>query len=651
MRFVKPILFLFGLCGLVVLAGCRASTPGPTPTPISATQPSRTATAPQATPTASPVPPRALVVCLQQEPSSLYLYGSSSRSTWSVLEGVYDGPFDTRGFSVQPVILQKIPQLIDGDAAFAPVAVKDGDPVVDAEGSLVALHKGVKVLPSGCSGPDCAAAWDGKSDLMMDQLTVKFQLKPGITWSDGQPLTAADSVFSYEIAAHPDTPTSKFLTDRTASYTAVNDQTTQWVGLPGYYEQRYGTFFWSPLPKHTLGSKSAKDLLTDAEVAKSPLGWGAYTVQEWVAGDHITLQKNPNYFRAAEGLPKFDTLVYRFVGDAADGNLNALLSGECDVLDQNEQFLGMYTGLQDRQNEKKLQIFTGQGPEWEHLDFGITPAVRDSASAAPARPDFFGDVRTRQAFAYCIDRAKINQTLLFGQALVPDSYLPPSHPLYQKNLPAYAFNPTQGAKLLDEVGWKDADNNPDTPRVAAGVAGVPDGTPFTVTYFTTPSALRQQVSLAAADSLKSCGVQANVMVVNPGDVFGPGPDGLVFGRKFDLVQFSWEASARPNCLLYTTSQIPNPDNHWIGANVTGYANSEFDQACASAFWARPNEADFAQRNIQAQEIFARDLPVLPLYAFVKVAIGRPDLCGLKMDVTARSMFWNIEELDYGSRCP
>jgi peptide/nickel transport system substrate-binding protein len=659
MRFLKLLpLFLVPLVSLL-LVSCRANTPAPKDTPAIQSSPVNvTDTAvPQPTATATVPASRTLVVCLQSEPDTLYVYGSNSRSMWSVLEAVYDGPIDTRAYSAQAVIVQKIPSLADGDAKLKPVTVKAGAAVVDMDGNLVTLQAGTKVLPSGCSRSDCAVTYDGTSELSLDQLVVDFKLLPGLKWSDGEALTAADSVFSYGLAADPATPSSKYLTDRTANYTALDDQTVEWTGLPGYFEQRYGTFFWLPLPKHTLGTRSAKDLLTDQAAARSPLGWGPYVIREWVQGDHITLAKNPNYFKAAEGLPKFDTLVYRFVGETADGDLNALLAGECDVVDQNVQFLQMVPGLLQREGQKKLKIYVAQGPEWEHLDFGIRPASYDdgytptASDATKDRPDLFGDLRTRQAFAYCIDREKINSNLLYNRSTVSNSYLPTSHPLYQKDLTQYAYNPAEGMKLLDTVGWKDTDQNPNTARVAVGVPNVPDGTPLTMTYLTTQAELRKQVAQAVTASLKGCGIQANVKFLNPGELFGPGPDGIVFGRKFDLVQFSWEASARPNCLLYASSQTPNAANHWIGANVTGYSSPEFDAACASAYWARATDPDYAQRNRQAQEIFVRDLPVIPLYSYVKMAIARPDLCGLDLDPTARSMFSSLEGLDYGKGCP
>lgn len=655
MRYPKPITLVFFFVMIALsLAACQSNTPTPGQTPsIPTSAPTDTdPTLPQPTATQTPVPTRTLVMCLTSEPQTLYLYGGSSRSMWSVLEAIYDGPFDTRGYSVQPVILEEIPSLSNGAAVLQPVPVKEGDLVVDVDGNLAALAAGTRVLPAGCTRPDCALAWDGQGELSMDQLVVTFRLLPGLTWSDGAALTAADSVFSYQVAADPATPSSKMVIDRTLSYEATDDLTVVWTGLPGYYEQRFGTFFFLPLPRHILEGKSPAQLLEDPELARKPIGWGPYMIEEWVPGDNITLRKNPNYFRAAEGLPAFDHLVIRFIGEAPDGNMNAILAGECDVVDQNPQFLEMYPDLAQRVAENKLDLHIGQGPEWEHLDFGIRPAAYDDGynPGDGDRPDFFGDRRVRQAFAYCIDRAGLNTNLLYNRSVVLNSFLPPAHPLYPDELPAYEYRPDEGQRLLEEVGWIDTDGDPATPRVAAGVTGVPDGTPFSIVYQTTEAGLRRESAEAVASSLRSCGIEVSVQAVNPGELFAPGPDGVVFGRKFDLVQFSWEASPRPNCLLYSSTQVPSASNSWIGANITGYSNPAFDNACASAYWSRPPDSDYAERNRQVQELFADELPVVPLYAHLKIAISRPDICGLEMDVTARSIFYNLEGIDYGENC-
>lgn len=656
MRIFKTSLIL--LCIFSLLAACGAkptATTAPTAAPTAApSSPAATPTrAPSPTPAATKAPAqRSLVVCVGQEPPSLYLYGKEGRSTAALFEALYDGPFDTRKYTPQPVILQRLPSLAEGSAGFKAVTVQASEPVIDASGSLVSLKPGVKVLPAGCSDASCAITWDGVKELKMDQLVVTFKLLPGLKWSDGSPLTAADSVFSFQVASDPATPVTKTVIDRTASYQALDDLTVQWSGRPGYYSGRYNTFFFAPLPQHTLGKRSAAEILADQTANEKPLGWGAYTVQSWVKGDHIQLSRNPNYFRAAEGLPKFDTLVYRFLGEQSDNNLAALLVGECDIVEQSTLLQNQLETLLELEKNKKLKAYIAEGPEWEHLDFGIRPASYDDSFnlAAGDRPDYFGDVRTRQAFTQCIDRERITRLLLFNKSTIPLGPIPAGHPLAAADLKPLGFDVEAANKLLDEVGWKDTDGDPATPRRAKGVKGVPDNTPLAFNYLASPANLRQKAAEIVKQSLAKCGVQITIQPTEMGRLFAPGPEGLVFGRKFDLVQFTWSAGPESACLLYTTTQIPKAENAWVGANILGYSSPELDAACDAAAKARPEQPDYKEKQQKVQRLLAKDLPVVPLYYQLKIAASRPDLCGLEMDASARSELWSLETLDYGAGC-
>jgi peptide/nickel transport system substrate-binding protein len=640
----------------LLLSACQSATPIPAPTQGGQqSTPLVGGTTPALTLTLAPtVPPkRTLVICEGQEPSSLYLYGSSSRGMWSILEAIYDGPFDTRNYSAQPVILEKLPSLSGGGAVLQPVEVKAGDMVVDASGNLAALAAGTKVSPSGCTGDACGAAWDGKKTLELDQLTVTYKLKSGIQWSDGQPLTAADSVYSYSVASAPETPVSKGVIDRTVSYKALDDLTVEWVGLPGYVPAQLDTLFFTPLPQHVLSSYKPADLLTADESARMPIGWGPYVIDEWKAGDHISLHKNPAYFRAAEGLPKFDSLVFRFLGDQSNNNEAALEDGECDIIDQTVILDDELRTLVVRSNEGKIKLALGQGPEWEHLDFGIRPSSYDDGfSIDKDRPDFFSDVRVRQAFAYCINRQNIVDTLFFGRTSVPAGYFPPGHPLFQADLKALPFDQAAGQKLLDQAGWKVSGSlSASNPRQADGSATAPAGTPLVVNYYANDTPLRMQVAQMIQQDLGACGVQVKIQSYNLGDLFAAGPDGLLFGRKFDLTEFAWQTGDNSPCFLYQTDEIPTAKNNWLGANITGYSNPSYDTACQKAAQARPDQANYASLNQSAESLFAQELPVIPLYFRLKIAATRPDFCGLDaLDPTTRSGLWNIEAFDYGAGC-
>jgi peptide/nickel transport system substrate-binding protein len=104
-------------------------------------------------------------------------------------------------------------------------------------------------------------------------------------------------------------------------------------------DAEYYTRFFGPAPEHIWGQYSAAELLTAEESHRKPVGWGPYMIDEWVSGERLTLRKNSNYFRIEEGLPRFDRLIFRFVGDNASANIAALLAGECDILEQSIRVL------------------------------------------------------------------------------------------------------------------------------------------------------------------------------------------------------------------------------------------------------------------------------------------------------------------------
>jgi ABC-type transport system substrate-binding protein len=88
----------------------------------------------------------------------------------------------------------------------------------------------------------------------------------------------------------------------------------------------------------------------------------------------------------------------------------------------------------------------------------------------------------------------------------------------------------------------------------------------------------------------------------------------------------------------------------VGENITGYSNPAFDTACQNALALLPGQTGYQEAQAKVQEIFANDLPVIPLYLDLQVAAVKPGLCGLKMDPTTRSALWNIEAFNEGTAC-
>jgi peptide/nickel transport system substrate-binding protein len=585
---------------------------------------------------------RTLVACLGQEPDTLYAYGGSVVTDADVQQALWDGPIDNRSFSYQPIILEKLPSLADGDAIIEIVSVETGDVVVDSDEDPVILQEGVLVRPAGCYSSECAIEFNGPS-IDMEQMVVTFRLMDGILWSDGVPLTAHDSVYAFDLQSDPDTPTNKYVENRTASYRAIDDLTAEWIGLPGYRDSAYYTHFWRPLPQHIWAEFTPLELLDAEESSRRPLGWGPYVIDEWIAGDHITVSKNPLYWRADEGLPKFDKVVFRFVGEDANANIAAMLAGDCDIVDQTGRLEDQIALLLELQAADKINPIFATRAEWEHADFGVNPYEYYD------RPDFFEDVRVRRAIAHCMDRQAVVDTVFFGQTQVIDTFVPPSHPLFNPDATHYEFDIDKSIALLEEVGWVDDDNDPNTPRIAQGVEGVLDGTALEFSYWTTTAPQRQQATQLLKSTLAECGISINLEYWNPTEYFANGPDGPVFGRHFDMVQFAFLSGVEPPCWYYTSQQITGPLEEgycgWGCTGDTGWSDPEYDLVCKKAMESLPGTPEYEQFHQEAQILFAEFLPVVPLYLRLKLAATRPDMKGFIIDPTESSEFWNIEEFD------
>jgi peptide/nickel transport system substrate-binding protein len=200
----------------------------------------------------------------------------------------------------------------------------------------------------------------------------------------------------------------------------------------------------------------------------------------------------------------------------------------------------------------------------------------------------------------------------------------------------------------------DDDNNPATPRIARGVVGIPDGTPFEVQYLTTDEADKQLAAQVVQTGLAQCGIKMNIVNLTSQELFASGPEGSLFGRKFDMAQYAWISSVEPACFLYLTEEIPGPypeyPKGWGGANAPGYSNQTFDQACQKAQASLPGQPQYREFHLQAQAIFAEYLPVVPLYMRNKIIAMRSDLCQMQAGPSAESTLWNLESFSISQTC-
>jgi peptide/nickel transport system substrate-binding protein len=595
-----------------------------------------------AVPVEEPAGPKDLVICQAQEPDSLYVYGTEMLASVAVQHAFSENYITNLSYSYQAQGLEKLPSVDDGDAVINSVPVNEGDMVRTADDVAKELAVGDMVQTSDGE----TVEFDG-TEVMMDQMVVDFTMKPTV-WSDGTPVAASDSVFSFNLVRDPDTPAPKYTAERTASYEATGDLTVRWTGLPGFRDATYFVNFYQPLPEHVLGGFSAAELLEAEESSRMPVGDGPFKVDEWIAGDSIRLSRNEFYYRADEGLPYLDSVTFRFIPDT-NQLLAQLLSGQCDIGTQDGLTSNEAPFLIEAEANGLLVPYFQTGTVYEHIDFNIDPINQDGTPLTD-RYDWYEDVRVRQAMTMCTDRQGMVDNILAGRSEVIHTYVPTVHPLYPtEGVTELPFDPEAGAALLEEAGFVDSDGD--------GIREDPDGQPFAPRLGTTAgNVMREQLTQIFKENMAACGIDVQLYYVPSAEWFGDAPEAELGGRRYDLGEFAWLTGVQPACELYMSSQIPGPEGEinpksglaytgWGGQNNTGYSNPDFDAACQQALGNLLGTPENTEGHMEAQRIFSQDVPVIPLFLRLKVAAARAEVLNFNVDPTQNSELYNLYEID------
>lgn len=636
MRTGRFTIWIAVVVGLTAAAACSApflTSPleeGAAPTP----------TARLEVPTPAPEP-NVLVVCLAEEPDSFYPFGPRNASARTLLPLLYDGPIDALGYQYSPVLLERLPSIEAGDIRFEPVRILSGDLYFNPDTGLPEeFRPGKSYLPSGCTSMDCRRRYEG-GGAELDRLVVDFHLLPGLRWSDGAELTAADSVFAYRVESDPATTSVKDQVNRTSAYEAVDSTTVRWTGIPGFVDPEYAGNFWSPLPEHLLAEIPVGDLSQSEIAARTPIGWGPFQIDSWDPGMAVDFVRNPNYAGASEGLSGYEGVHVRFLEERGDAALQQILTGECDVLEESLVGFESIATLQSLADQGRLRWASAPGPVIERLDFNTAPV--------DGRPGFFVDSEVRRAVAACLDRGSTIAEIVGGLSPIPSTYLPANHPLVLPDIAEIDHDPAGAADQLTALGWIDDDGDSATPRRSQGARGVPGGTVFEATLATAEDEFHVALATRLAADLEECGIGVRVEGLSAESLYDVWPDGAVFGRGFDFVLWPWLHWMSPACDVFTTAEIPSSVNPQ-GSNASGYSEAAFDAACQEVSLGPLAGPTYPPAVGSTQTRLMDALPSLPVLQWPRILVYGRDVCGPEMDSTVQSLLWNIEAWYGGEAC-
>lgn len=280
-----------------------------------------------------------------------------------------------------------------------------------------------------------------------------FHLRQGVTWHDGEPFTADDVVFSYNLYANPEVASTyatklapvagydAFQSGEADSLTGVTkvDENTVRVEMsePSPLWVELQQISLSILPVHLLGDVPATEINGHAfwteRVGTGPFIWDNYQPNQFVQ-----VVKNPDYFL---GEPKLERIVYQ-IYDEIPTIMNALEAGEVDMM----KYEGGGIPISELERFQALdQLVTLP------VDAGL-PTFITFNHEDPR----FQDKRVRQAFLYAIDREAIVEALLYGAPEVANTMFPAEW-ARPDDLNDYAYDPEMARTLLEEAGWSSSE--------------------------------------------------------------------------------------------------------------------------------------------------------------------------------------------------
>jgi peptide/nickel transport system substrate-binding protein len=511
----------------------------------------------------------------------------------------------------------------------------------------------------------------GKKRLEMD-LTIR----PDARWSDGKPITTEDVQFYFEVGKAKGMPVLNPDYWERVSLKVKDARNFTVIFESAYYYDTYG----SPIgyaPKHIMGAEwekvkaAARNLDPDKDAEKlnelyrnfflkfstpQALNRGAmvysgpFKLKRWVPGNSVEMERNPNFPIKPEGGESryVQKVVYRFIQNT-NSLLVAVIGGSIDATSSVSLTFDQARSRQlTSRAPGRFDIWFVPGAIWEHIDinkFENCQTVRDLG---------LNDKRTRQAILHALNREGLVKAFFDGLQPVAHTWIAPVNPLFNPNVRKYEFDLKKAEALLAEMGWR---KGPDgiLQRTVGGRT-----VRFEIEYVTTAgNAIRERTQQFFAEDLKKIGIAVKINNAPSAVVFADDYTQRASECKWTgMFEFAWVSNLQEGGGLFQyrnlntgAIMVPTKENNYQGQNIGGWRNDEFDRLTSQAVL-EFDEAKRKQLFARAQEIWAEELPALPLYFRANPYVVRKGLVNYVASAYAGGYGypgWNAWEIGWESR--
>ncbi len=377
-----------------------------------------------------------------------------------------------------------------------------------------------------------------------DHLTFTFVLKPGIVFSDGQPLTAEDIKFTYDKLMDPavDAAALRNYYQNVSSCEVIDARTVKFTCKEPYFKSLGALGGLPIMPKHIYSQGDFNNHPNN----RKPIGSGPYTVESWETNQSVVLVRNEKYWGQKPHLLRRE---YKFIVDD-NAALQVLTTGGLDFMGMTPEQWNSPT-VSDPAFTAKFNKAQFLYPGYSYIGWNMTKPM-------------FSDKMVRRALTMLLDRDTILKTIYHGLGTVVSGHFFINGPECDKAIKPWPFDPAQAKQLLDAAGWVDRDSD--------GVRDK-DGQSFKFEILLpSGSPEAEQLATVYQEELKRAGIALTIRPLEWATFLES-----IDKRNFDACMLSW-------------GLVPDPDPYQVwhssqadkGSNRVAFMNPEADRLIEEA---------------------------------------------------------------------
>jgi len=505
--------------------------------------------------------------------------------------------------------------------------------------SLVTLN-----LESQEPEPGLAESWS----VGPDQKTWTFKLRKNLRWSDGEPLTADDVVFTWnQVMYNPKYNQLTYEVFRSGGknfeVTKVDDLTVR-VVTPEIFAP-FVEYFGSTyiLPEHTLKQWAAGgNFLYAYALTNRPdgiVGSGPFRLKSYALEKSVVLERNPEFWmvdKKGQRLPYLDEVELRIPKSELDYE-GMFLEGKTAAF-ENIRPEQAWQFQQAAAKGKFRLIDMGAGAQRDFLWFNLKPGMDRNGKpfVDPVKLKWFSDKRFREAISCGLNRERIIHDAYAGRAVAVYGLISAENKRWNNaSIPQYSYNPNKARALLAEMGM--TNHTPD------GMLADAEGHPVQFTLISSmENPIRQAVAVRVLDDLKQLGIRVDYQPLSTRAL-----SGLVNGSmNYECASMGFGGGGIDPASQMNVLKSDAPLHQWNPLQRT--PATDWERRIDALMDAQMHTLDFAERKKdfdEVQTIWAEQVPMISIAAPSTAAAVQPDIGNVRPAMAGGyHVTWNIEEL-------